>query len=73
MEINLDNISVIYPNETSPQPRKVNFTADGEFLNINILDDTLDSICINLEKQEVELLIDTLKLILKHNLTEELV
>jgi hypothetical protein len=73
MEINLDNISIIYPNETNPQPRKVNFTADGEFLNINILDDTLDSIGIALDKQEVELLVDTLKLILKHNLVEELI
>ncbi|REG92993.1 hypothetical protein [Flavobacterium aquicola] len=72
MEINLNNISVIYPNETNPQPRKVNFTADGEFLSINILDDTKDSIGISLEKQEVELLIDTLQLILKHNLIEEL-
>jgi hypothetical protein len=73
MEINLDNISVIYPNENNPQSRKVNFTADGEYLQINILDDTLNSIGISLEKQEVELLIDTLKLILKHNLIEELI
>lgn len=72
MEINLNNITVIYPNETNPQPRKVNFTADGEFLNINIMDDTFDSIGINLDKQEVALLIDTLKLILNHNLIEEL-
>lgn len=72
MEINLNNITVIYPNETNPQPRKVNFTADGVFLNINIMDDTLDSIGINLDKQEVALLIDTLKLILNHNLIEEL-
>ena len=71
MEINLDNISVIYPNETNPQPRRLNFTADGEFLNINILDDILDSIGISLSKQEVELLIDTLKLISIHNLIEE--
>lgn len=73
MEINLDNISVIYPNENSPILRKVNLTADGEFLQINILDGTLDSVGITLEKHEVELLIDTLKLILKHNLIEELI
>jgi hypothetical protein len=72
MEINLNNITVVYPNEKDAQLRKVNFTADGEYLNINIMDDTLDSIGINLDKQEVALLIDTLKLILNHNLIEEL-
>lgn len=72
MEINLDNISVIYPNETNPQPRKVSLHTDGEYLQINILDDTLDSISVTLDKQELELLSDSLQLILKNNLIEDL-
>lgn len=72
MEINLGNISVIYPNENSPQPRKMTLTADGEFLQINIFDDTLDTIGITLEKHELELLSDSLKLILKNKLIESL-
>lgn len=72
MEINLGNISVIYPSENSPQPRKITLTADGEFLQINIFDDTLDTIGITLEKHELELLSDSLKLILKNKLIESL-
>lgn len=72
MEINLGNISVIYPNENSPQARKITLTADGEFLQINILDDSKDSIGITLEKHEVELLSDSLKLILKNKLIESI-
>lgn len=72
MEINLGNISVIYPNENSPQARKITLTPDGEFLQINIFDDTLNSVGITLEKHELELLSDSLKLILKNKLVEEL-
>lgn len=72
MEINFDMVNVIYPNENSPELRKVNIVANGENLQINILDDTLDSICISLEKHEVELLSDTLNLILKNKLVAEI-
>lgn len=71
MEINFKNINVMYPNENTPQPRKITLTADGEYLQINIYDETLDFIGITLEKNDVELLSDTLKLILKNKLIEE--
>lgn len=72
MEIDLGNVSVIFPNENSPEPRKVTLTVDREFLQINILDNTLNSVGITLEKHEVELLSDSLKLILKNKLIEEI-
>jgi hypothetical protein len=72
MEINLGNISVTYPNEKSPQARKITLTANGEFLHINIFDDSQDSIGIALEKHELELLSDSLKLILKNKLIESI-
>lgn len=70
MEINLGKISVIYPNENSPEYRNITLATDGEFLQINILDDKSHSVGITLEKNEVELLSDTLKLILKNKLIE---
>lgn len=72
MEINFSSVDVIYPNEKNPQPRKVTLHTDGEYLQINIFDDTLDSIGIALDKQELKLLSDSLQLILKNNLIKDL-
>lgn len=71
MEINLGNHSVMYPDENSPQPREVNLTVSGEFLQINILDRVKNSVGITFDKKELKLLSDSLRLILKNNLIEE--
>lgn len=71
MEIKFDRVSVIYPNENSPELRNITVATDGEYLQINILDDTLNSVGITLYKNEVEILSDALKLILKNKLIKD--
>lgn len=72
MEFDLGNISVMYPNENTTQLRKLIIRPDGEILHIDISDETRDSMSIVLEKHEVELLSDTLKLIVKNKLIESI-
>ena len=70
MEINLGNITVIYPNEKQGKDRKLNLFTDGDLLQINFIDDTLPSGGITLDLTQLELLSDTLNLIIKNKLIE---
>ena len=70
MEIELGDINVTYPNEVSPQARKFRIRTDGDILHFDFIDSKIDSANFFLEKEQVELLIDTLKLVLKNKLME---
>jgi hypothetical protein len=70
MEINLGNITVVYPNEKQGTDRKLNLFTDGDLLHINFIDDTLPVGGITLDLTQLELLSDTLNLIIKNKLIE---
>jgi hypothetical protein len=70
MEFELGSITVTYPNENTGQTRKLKIRTDGEILHFDFIDPSLDAGCISLDKKEVELLSDTLKLVLKNKLID---
>lgn len=71
MEFDLGNISSMYHDEESDQLRKLIVRPDGDLLYFDIKSEAKDHSCIIFDKKQVELLCDTLKLILKNKLIEE--
>lgn len=70
MEFELGNIFVAYPSEDMGLERKLRLRPDSEVLHFDFLEINNVTGCMTLDKEQVELLIDTLKLILKNKLIE---
>lgn len=70
MEIDLGNIVVIYPNEDTGSNRQLKIRTDGDILFFDFIDSKIAAGCFYLEKDKVELLVDTLKVILKNKLMD---
>ncbi|WP_298884679.1 hypothetical protein [uncultured Polaribacter sp.] len=70
MEVELGNVEVIYPNEDTAETRKFKIRTDGEILHFEFIDQKIESGSFHLEKEQVKLLVDTLKVILNNKLIE---
>lgn len=70
MQFELGNICVAYPNEDMGVERKLKLRPDSEVLHFDFIDTNNETGCMTLDKDQVELLVDTLKLILKNKLIE---
>lgn len=70
MEIELFNVEVMYPNENENQTRKLKIRTEEDNLFIDFIDPKINSSSLILGKDQVEILVDTLKLILKNKLIE---
>jgi len=70
METELFNVEVVYPNEDKPRTRKFKIRTEEGIIFFDFIDSKINSGSFYLEKDQVELLIDTLKVVLKNKLIE---
>jgi hypothetical protein len=71
MKIIMENISVMYPSETSGEGRTLTIEDDGEYLHLNFLNESdKESGTITLTKSQVMMLRDNFNTILKNKLLQ---
>ncbi|WP_298546240.1 hypothetical protein [uncultured Aquimarina sp.] len=71
MKVEIDNITIIYPNEHTGENRNMEIETDGEHLQFHFIDKkNLNSGGMTLDKNQAEILRDSLTLILKNKLIE---
>ncbi|WP_343665151.1 hypothetical protein [Chryseobacterium mucoviscidosis] len=72
MELKLENVHVIYPDEISSSKRNLVIQVDleGETLNFDLLDKNGDFTNFSLDKKQISVLRDYLSSILKNKIIE---
>lgn len=68
MKFEIENVSVIYPDENEGFNRKMIIRDDCEFLQFDFIDEKKNSGGFTLDKSQVHLLRDTLNMIIKNKL-----
>ncbi len=71
MKIEIENISVMYPNENSSTLRNISLNEDGEFLHIQI-NDLKTHGSLTFDKNQLKLLRDSLNIFLNNKLIDDI-
>ena len=70
MKFEIEDVNVIYPDEESGESRKLEIETNDESLRFNFIDKSKRTGSMFLNKKQVELLRDTLNIVLKNKLIE---
>ena len=70
MKIEIEDVSIMYPNEDSGVNRKVVFRDDAEFLQVDFVDKELSIGGFALNKEQVQVFRDILNMVIKNKLLD---